>query len=358
MNHAASPPLVYVVVLNYNGQAYLEKFLPPLLRTDYPYFQVIVGDNASTDDSVAFLQAHYPEVWQVSNPENMNFARGYNQIIQKTLETYPCPKYLVLLNSDVEVRRDWLSPLVQKLEQDPNIAAVQPKILSFHHRDTFEYAGASGGYIDILGYLFCRGRLFEYCEKDIAQYEDERRIAWVSGSAFCIRTECFVHNKGFNPYFIAHQEEIDLCWRLHKQGYAMVVVPSSVVFHVGGGTLSYHSHRKIFLNHRNNLIMLANHLPVWAFVWRLFVRGLIELGGLSVYNICLGKFSLLKPVFQAYYQFLLWYWKDRKQQDPAYISRTKAAPYWYRRPVLVDIFLLRRKIFSSLPRKFFPHLFQ
>lgn len=249
-------PSVAVVILNWNGQHFLADFIPALLKTTYPKVSFWVGDNASTDQSVAWLKANYPDIHVLENDQNYGFAGGYNKILSQI-----DADYFVLLNSDVEVTPTWIEPLITLLESQPKAAAAQPKLLSFADKKQFEYAGAAGGFIDFLGYPFCRGRLFDTVEEDRGQYQKATEIFWASGAAFFIKKEAWLEVGGFDETLFAHMEEIDLCWRLKHLGHQIWYCPEATVYHVGGGTLAAESPRKTFLNFRNNLIMLYKNLP-------------------------------------------------------------------------------------------------
>lgn len=225
-------PSVAIVILNWNGKDYLNKFLPFLLASTYSNARVIVADNASTDGSVDFIQQHFPGVEIINHPFNKGFAKGYNKALQK-IES----DYYVLLNSDVEVTPGWIEPVIALMETDKKIAACQPKVLAYDNRHLFEYAGASGGWIDSLGYPFSRGRVFDELEEDKGQYDDAVPCFWASGAALFVRAEAYHEMGGLDEYFFAHQEEIDFCWRLQLAGYKVFVQPASVVYHIGGGTL-------------------------------------------------------------------------------------------------------------------------
>lgn len=299
-DHTESPPSVAIVILNYNGQGYLQRFLPSVMASTWPNLQIIVADNASTDDSLTFLQTHYPDIRIIRNPSNEGFARGYNTALQQVEADV-----FVLLNSDVEVPPGWIEPVMAVMASDTRIAACQPKILDWNHRERFEYAGAAGGWIDTFGYPFCRGRIFDVCEKDQGQYDSVRAIFWASGAAMFIRSDVFLREKGFDPFFFAHQEEIDLCWRIQLSGLKIMSCPASVVYHVGGGTLPQGNPRKTFLNFRNNLIMLWKNLPVWEKCWKLPVRfGLDALSGWK--NMLSGNPDYFFAVARAHFAFLKW----------------------------------------------------
>ena len=244
-----------IVILNWNGKAWLEKFLPNVIENSGEA-AIFIIDNASTDDSVSYLKDSFPSINIVLNQKNLGFAGGYNEGLKSINYEFYC-----LLNSDVEVTQNWIDPVLNIFESDPSISAVQPKILDYNRRDYFEFAGAGGGLIDNLGYPFCRGRIFEKIEKDLGQYDDETEIFWASGCCFFIRSKDFWELNGFDARFFAHQEEIDLCWRLKNSGKKIFYTGKSTVYHVGGGTLNKQSSQKTFLNIRNNMSMLLKNLP-------------------------------------------------------------------------------------------------
>lgn len=270
-------PRVAVVILNWNGKSLLEQFLPFLEKSSYPNLELIVADNGSSDNSVSFLQQHYPQIKIIKLSQNIGYAGGYNAALQEVEASY-----YILLNSDVEVSTDWIEPMVDLMESNSTIAACQPKLLSYHHKNQFEYAGAGGGWIDSLGYPFARGRVLEECEIDHGQYDTATPIFWASGAAFCIRASAFHEMNGFDASFFAHQEEIDLCWRLQRKGYQIYACPQSVVWHVGGSTLPKGNSQKTFLNYRNNLWMLAKNLPFATLCWVIPVR--FALDALAAYK--------------------------------------------------------------------------
>jgi GT2 family glycosyltransferase len=245
-----------VVVLNWNGKAWLEKFLPNLVNHSQ-VATVFVADNASTDDSVDYVKINFPTVKIIVNASNGGYAKGYNDVL-KQIDA----EYFVLINSDIEVTAGWLSPIISLMDSDKQIASCQPKILNYNSKTKFEYAGASGGFIDNLGYPFCRGRIFDDLEQDKGQYNDAVEVFWATGACFFVRSNHFWELGGLDEDFFAHQEEIDLCWRLKNKGYKIMVQPKSVVYHVGGGTLNASSPFKTHLNFRNNLFMLFKNLPI------------------------------------------------------------------------------------------------
>ena len=255
-----------IAILSWNGKSWLEKFLPNVLLFSKEA-DVYVIDNGSTDDTLDFLKTYFPEVKLVVNAKNHGFAGGYNEGLKHIEADIYC-----LLNSDVEVTEHWLLPVLDLLKKNENIAAVQPKIRSYHQKNLFEFAGAGGGLMDNLCYPYCRGRIFDQLEEDKGQYNDETEIFWASGCAFFIRSKDFWDQNGFDERFFAHQEEIDLCWRLINSGKKIFYTGKSTVYHVGGGTLSKQSPQKTFLNFRNNLSMMLKNLPFPQVAALIFLR--------------------------------------------------------------------------------------
>ena len=261
---------IAVVVLNWNGKAWLEKFLPNLLKNSLEA-TIFMADNASTDDSVDFVKNNFPNVKIIVNASNGGYAKGYNDAL-KQIDA----EYFVLINSDIEVTEGWLSPIIDLMDSDKKIAACQPKLLDYNNKTKFEYAGASGGFIDNLGYPFCRGRIFDDLEQDRGQYNDAIEVFWATGACLFVRASFFREIDGLDEDFFAHQEEIDLCWRLKNKGYKIMVQPKSVVFHVGGGTLNAGSPFKTHLNFRNNLFMLFKNLPTSALFTTISIRLVLD----------------------------------------------------------------------------------
>ncbi|MFY7963409.1 MAG: glycosyltransferase family 2 protein [Chitinophagaceae bacterium] len=284
-------PSVAIVILNYNGSSYLQKFLPFVLASTYANKRIIVADNASSDDSIEILKTQFPQVEVIINKQNDGFAGGYNWALKK-IEA----DYFVLLNSDVEVTPNWIEPIIELMENDKTIAACQPKLLAYNNRNMFEYAGASGGFIDFLGYPFSRGRIFDVLEEDKQQYNNSMPIFWATGAAMFIKANVFKDCNGFDERFFAHQEEIDLCWRIQLKGYKIYVCPASVVYHVGAGTLP-RGGRKVYLNFRNNLWMLSKNLPVHEKLWKLPFRFILD--GISAWK---GLLNGDKDFFIAIYK--------------------------------------------------------
>ena len=290
-----------IVILNWNGQKHLSTYLPSVLAAAPEGVGVVVADNGSTDESVEMLRREFPEVELVLLDRNYGFAGGYNRALARIKADY-----YVLINSDVETPAGWLEPILEVLDRNPDVGAVAPKLRALMEREKFEYAGAAGGYIDYLGYPFCRGRILRHTERDAGQYDDERDVFWVSGAAFCCRAEVFHALGGFDADFFAHMEEIDLCWRMQLAGWRVRIVPRSTVYHLGGGTLKADSPRKIFFNHRNNLAMLYKcSSPAQRCVVAV-VRPLLDLLAALSYLVA-GHGRNFCAVFQAYGDFLKWH---------------------------------------------------
>lgn len=334
-------PKVIIVILNWNGKSYLEKFLPSVLASSYMNFEVIVADNASTDDSVSFLQQKFPSVRIIQLDKNYGFAGGYNKALSG-LES----DYYMILNSDVEVQIRWLEPMVELLENNISIAACQPKILSFDHREKFEYAGAAGGWIDKYGYPFAKGRIFDVCEEDHGQYDQSEPVFWASGAALFIRAKVFHEMKGFDEYFFAHQEEIDLCWRIQLAGYKIYSCPSSVVHHVGGGTLPRSNSRKTYLNFRNNRIMLSKNLPFPEKIPVLFVRGVLDSIS-ALKGLFSGDGGYFVAIIRAHMAFYKWYLFYRKKSVFPATKHTKLSGYLNKNIAWLH-FVKKKKYFSEI----------
>jgi GT2 family glycosyltransferase len=334
-------PLVAIVILNWNGRNYLQQFLPSVTATTYSNLKVIVADNASTDDSLAFLAAQYPAIEIIRLQQNFGFAKGYNEAL-KHVEA----DYYVLLNSDVEVTPDWLQPVIALLEKDTAYAACQPKIRAFKQKHLFEYAGGAGGWIDAFGYPFARGRVFDICETDREQYNSTQPVFWASGAALVIKRSVFWTAGGFDEFFFAHQEEIDLCWRLQLLGYKIFCCPESVVYHVGGGTLPRGNSRKTFLNFRNNLIMLTKNLHPrerwWKLPFRLLLDQLSALKGLVS-----GDSGYFVAILKAHWGFYRWLLLRRKTHA---VRRKKAVALagMYNGLIVWQHFVKKKNTFSGI----------
>ena len=334
---------VAIIILNWNGKEFLKKFLPSVLNTNYPDFEVIVADNNSTDGSISFLNAYFPQVKTIVHQVNLGFANGYNETL-KNIQA----DYFVLLNSDVEVTPDWITPVINYMNTHHNVGACQPKILSFENKNRFEYAGAAGGWIDKYGYPFCRGRLFDYCEEDDGQYNDIAEIFWASGAALFIRPNVFFEMNGFDPYFFAHQEEIDLCWRIQIAGYKIVVVPASVVFHVGGGTLAQGTPLKAFYNFRNSLIMLAKNLSGKQAAIRIAQRLLLDQAA-AIQALASGKWKIFMAIEKAQMAFFKWLFFINKS-DLAKAKKPKEFSGIYDGSIVKAYFINKKRKFSEIVR--------
>lgn len=269
-----------VVILNFNGEKLLPLFLPSVIQHS-PQAEIIVADNASTDESISILKHNFPSVGLILLDKNYGFCGGYNRALEH-VDT----EYCVLLNSDIEVTPGWLDPIIEMMNKDAMIAAAQPKILSYNNKNRFEHAGAAGGFIDSLGYPFCRGRIFDHIEEDRGQYDDEREIFWSTGACMVIRTRLFKDLNGFDEDFFAHMEEIDLCWKLHRRNLKVMYCGKSSVYHVGAGTLGYGSPRKIYLNFKNGLSLIYKHLNPIELVYKLPLR--IGLDWVAALRFALG----------------------------------------------------------------------
>ena len=287
-----------VVVLNWNGINWLKKFLPILIEKSKGA-NIYIADNASTDNSVDYVNNNFPNVKVLKNFSNEGYAKGYNDSLETLKE-----EFFVLINSDIEVTDNWIKPIINLMEANSDIAACQPKILSFHDRNKFEYAGACGGFIDTLGYPFCRGRIFSDLEDDNNQYNDITEVFWASGACLFVRAKHFKEVNGFDNDFFAHQEEIDLCWRLKNKGYKIMVNPNSAVFHVGAGTLNTSSPFKTYLNFRNNLFMLYKNLSVLKLIITLLFR--LPLDGIAALSFA-KKENGLGHVFSILRAHLVFY---------------------------------------------------
>ncbi len=312
---------VAVVILNWNGKHYLEKFLPSVIANS-PKESIFVVDNNSSDDSVEYLKTSFPEVNIVINKDNGGFAKGYNDGLQ-----HINAEYYILLNSDVEVTANWIDPIIELMDGDKSIAACQPKILAFHNKHQFEYAGACGGFIDKYGYPFCRGRIFDLLEEDKGQYNTPMEIFWATGACMFVRAITYRELSGFDEDYFAHMEEIDLCWRMKNTGNKIYAVPASTVFHVGGGTLNKVSPRKTYLNFRNNLITYTKNYSGSFLFLKIFYRLILDgVAGAKFLLTGDGKhcWAVLKAHF-AYYGSLGTTFKKRKllKKMPAYKASDK-----------------------------------
>ncbi|MBR5807314.1 MAG: glycosyltransferase family 2 protein [Alistipes sp.] len=321
-----------VVILNWNGVKHLQHYLPRVVETTHGA-DIVVADNGSTDDSVAWLKATMPAVKLILLDKNYGFAEGYNRALAQ-LDGYDI---FVLLNSDIEPAEGWLSPLLEQLEQNEDVAVVVPKLLDDKCRTKFEYAGASGGFIDLLGYPFCRGRILNSIEEDKGQYDTPRDVMWGSGAAFCCRAEVYRELGGLAKEFFAHQEEIDLCWRVWLSGRRVVIEPRSKVYHLGGATLSTDSPFKTMLNHRNNLAMLFRCASPWQRALVAVVRPVLDFAAAMSYLVH-GKNASAKAVWQAWHDFMAWHKRLSAERKEIRKNVKREAPIYYGSVVLRYMF--------------------
>lgn len=324
---------IAVVILNWNGEKLLEQFLPSIISFSEEA-TVYVADNASTDHSIAFIKSNFPTIKIIENKGNYGFAKGYNEALKQVDEPY-----YALVNSDIEVTQNWLLPILELFESQSKIAIIQPKILDFKNKEKFEYAGAAGGFIDKYGYPYCRGRIFHSIEKDNGQYNDEYPIFWASGACFFIRKEVYRTLEGFDDSFFAHQEEIDLCWRAFNKGYKALYCSKSVVYHVGGATLSELNPKKTFLNFRNSLFMLTKNLPKNKLYGILFTRMLLD-GLAGIKYLLEGKISHCFAIIKAHFAF---YSNFRK-----YLSKrglVQKSKYYQEKNIVYRFFIQKKTVF-------------
>jgi GT2 family glycosyltransferase len=334
-----------IVILNYNGKHHLERYLPSVLQYSKNN-PVYIADNASTDDSISFIQEHFTDVHIIEQKRNFGFAGGYNVALEQLNGQFD---YYLLLNSDVEVSENWIEPLKVFLDTHENTAACQPKIKSWLNKDSFEHAGAAGGFVDLHYFPFCRGRIFDTLEKDGGQHDYEIPVTWTSGAAMLIRANIFHQVRGFDSDFFAHMEEIDLCIRLGNLGFDFYCVPESTVYHLGGGTLDYDSPKKVYLNFRNSLFMLMKNHAGLLFP-SLFIRMCLD-GIAGIKFLLSGKFQLTWMVFLAhmnlYAQFGRFYKKRRK------INTKERKFYRYNGRIIWDFYFLKNKVYSELNKRKF-----
>jgi len=335
---------IAIVILNWNGKELLEKFLPSVAtHSNREWADVIIADNASTDDSKSFLKENYPDLQLIQLDQNYGFAEGYNRALAQLPHSY-----FVLLNSDVEVTENWLDSIYTQFEKYKDIAAAMPKIKAYHKKTDFEYAGAAGGFIDYLGYPFCRGRILDSIEKDTGQYDKNIDIFWASGAAMFVRAEVYKQAGGLDSDFFAHMEEIDLCWRIKNLGYRIICDTNSTVFHVGGATLPNHSSRKLFLNFRNNLLMLYKNLPSHKLLFTFLARMILD--GVAAFKFLLsGEVSNFTAVFKAHMSFysLLKKYNLKRKQSLRLVSK-EHHPEIYQNSLIIDYYLKSKKVFSDL----------
>lgn len=326
---------IAVVILNWNGVKLLEQFLPSIVNYS-PEADIYVADNASTDDSVAFVKTNFPSVQIIQNKSNLGFAEGYNEAL-KSVDA----EIFALVNSDIEVTKNWLKPILQTFENEPKTAIIQPKILDYKNKEYFEYAGAAGGFTDKYGYMFCRGRIFDTLEKDYGQYDDNCEIFWASGACFFIRSSVYRQLKGFDADFFAHQEEIDLCWRAFNKGLVIKYNSQSVVFHLGGATLQQGNPKKTFLNFRNSLLMMLKNLPKNQLFPVLFIRLILD-GIAGIHFLFQGKFKHLLAILKAHFAFYYLLPSSYKKREPF-----QAENYYKTKSIIFQYYIKGGKIFEK-----------
>jgi len=332
---------ISVVILNYNGSDLLRKFLPSVIEHSKEA-HIVVADNGSKDNSRDVVTKGFPFVELITIGSNLGFCGGYNHAL-KNITT----EYCVLLNSDVEVSEGWLIPLIKTMDENSSAAAVQPKILAYHQKNSFEYAGAGGGFIDTLGYPFCRGRIFFLIEEDKGQYNDEREVFWASGACLMIRTKLFHKMGGLDENFFAHMEEIDLCWRLQRAGHSIIYNGSSTVYHVGGGTLSVSNPFKTYLNFKNGLSLLYKNLPPDELLFKFFVRILLDLVASIKFTIS-GSFKDGWAVLKAHRHFFKGFREERRRRRLTAKFGYKKLPNQYRGLIVWDFFIAGKSKYSDL----------
>ncbi len=334
---------VAVVILNWNGKKFLESFLPSVVACNTFYSKIILADNASTDNSVQYVRSNFPNIEIIQNKSNGGFAKGYNDALK-----YVNAEYYVLLNSDVQVTPGWMDSIIQLMNDDPLIAACQPKIRAYHDKKMFEYAGAAGGFMDKYGYPFCRGRILEITEEDHGQYDDVREIFWATGACLFIRSTCYREINGFDEDFFAHMEEIDLCWRLKNLGYKIMYSPHSTVYHVGGGTLNKSSAKKTYLNFRNNLILLCKNHPAEYLFSKMCLRMILD--GVAAFKFLLsGQFRHFIAVLKAhrsFYSVLPSTIKKRKELQMKIKKYTITAVYLH--CIVFDFYIRGKRTFKEI----------
>ena len=329
---------IAVVILNWNGKKMLEKFLPSVIEHSSPVAEVIVADNGSTDDSMEFLHTSYPTLRTIQLDKNYGFAGGYNRALAQV-----DADYFILLNDDVEVTQHWIEPVIEQLGQDDKVAIAQPKLLMYDQRDTFEYAGGAGGFIDRYGYPFCRGRVFMTLEQDLGQYDDVCEIFWASGAALFVKAAVWRELGGLDDDFFAHMEEIDFCWRINNAGYKIMFNPQSVIYHIGGGTLPKENPFKTFLNYRNDLFLLLKNLPKRRLAITFFIRFFLDILAAFVF-LLQGHGKDCKSVFKAMHAFVKGYTSMKQKRG---VISEDAYRMMYPHSIVFARFIQRKKYFDG-----------
>lgn len=332
---------VAIVILNWNGKELLKQFLPSVIETIYPNYTIYVADNNSSDDSIEFVQQLYPSIKIISNPTNEGFAKGYNTALKQINADY-----YVLLNSDVEVTPNWVTPVIDLLESKSENTACTPDVLSYHQKSHYEYAGASGGYMDFLGYPFCRGRIFDDLEPINPKYKSSEEVFWASGAALFIKAERYHEVNGLDEDLFAHMEEIDLCWKLQNKGYKVLSCPESQVYHVGGGTLGKEKPQKTYLNFRNNLIIMIKNLGQQGLISTLLKRWILDMIAYAQF-VAKGRIYHAFAINRAYFYIIgnwcnIWNKRINPPKDNSHLSG------WHTNSIVLDAFLRGKKKFEDL----------
>lgn len=327
---------IAVVILNWNGVKLLEQFLPSVIQFSTEA-TIYVADNASTDASVDYVKKNFPIVRIIENKSNKGFAGGYNEALE-----YVDAELFALVNSDIEVTENWLKPIVETFDNEPETAIIQPKILDYKRKDFFEYAGAAGGFVDQFGYPFCRGRIFDTIEKDLGQYNDNSEIFWASGACFFIRSQVYKDLRGFDEDFFAHQEEIDLCWRAQNKGYKIKYIPESKVYHVGGATLQQANPQKTYLNFRNSLFMLTKNLPQNAIFQIIIIRMFLD-GIAGMKFVIEGQFAHCWAIIKAHFSFYRFFYRNYKKREQNQIEK-----YFKVKSIVQDYYVKKCKYYKDI----------
>ncbi|HUW93518.1 MAG TPA: glycosyltransferase family 2 protein [Bacteroidales bacterium] len=333
-----------VVILNWNGRAFLEKFLPGVISgTTSPDTEVIVADNGSSDDSLSWLSVNHPDTRVILLDKNYGYAGGYNRALEQVEA-----EYYILLNSDVAVAKGWCDAMITFMDMHPAAGACQPKIRSFSEPEKFEYAGAAGGYLDKFGYPFCRGRMMNTTEADHGQYDDAREIFWASGACMTVRASAFEQCDGFDETFFTHMEEIDLCWRMQNAGFVIYYVPDTTVWHLGGGTLNYGSPQKVYYNFRNSLIMLSKNLPSRRIKRTIFIRQVLD-GAAAIMFLFTSGWSSFAAVIKAHNDFRRARNSIKTLRSLSPVCETYGPPHtMMNKSFVFEYYIMKKRIFTSL----------
>jgi GT2 family glycosyltransferase len=336
---------VSIVILNWNGIKYITQFLPIVIEnSNIPEVEIVFVDNASTDNSVEFVRTHFNKLKIIQLEKNYGFALGYNKALEQ-LDS----EYYIILNSDVEVSNNWIVPILEYMDSNPDVGACMPKLHEYYNRDNFEYAGAAGGYIDKYGYPFCRGRIFDIVEKDSGQYNDVKSIFWASGACLFIRAATFRKAGGFDPIFFAHMEEIDLCWRMKLHGNKIVYLPHVTVYHVGGGVLPKENPHKTYLNFRNNLFLLYKNLPSNKLFKTIIIRILLDI--LAAINYVVNfRLKFFFAIIKAHINFCttLPYLIRYRRSEHLLINDKNSFPEVLNKSIVIEYFYKKKKTYTEI----------